>query len=193
MTTCVQFSSALMVPLWPLCHRSHSSRLPKYSCWRPWKWTKSMISGFKFIQYLFLAKIKYLFGWNNQILTKSYDEITDVKLHRHFGQHKRHMITWKLSMVMTHINKQLFCYIFLYLRCVVQAKNERRDKVKKQMWCKKESRSTLAQVMYFCLTAPSHYQNQFWLRVSEVLWHSPHSNFTENTRDIYRWIEFEIC
>ena len=25
-----------------------------------------------------------------------------------------------------------------------------------------------------------------------VLWHSPDSNFTENTQDIYRWNEFEI-
>ena len=49
------------------------------------------------------------------------------------------------------------------------------------------SRSTLAQVMACCLTAPSHYLNQCWLMISEVLWHSPDSNFTENTSDIYRW------
>ena len=53
------------------------------------------------------------------------------------------------------------------------------------------SRSTLAQVMACCLTAPSHYLNQCWLMISEVLWHSPDNNFTENT-DIYRWNEFEI-
>ena len=28
--------------------------------------------------------------------------------------------------------------------------------------------------------------------ISEVLWHSPDSNFTENTWDIYCWNEFEI-
>ena len=27
---------------------------------------------------------------------------------------------------------------------------------------------------------------------NEVLWHSPDSNFIENTLDIYRWNEFEI-
>ena len=54
------------------------------------------------------------------------------------------------------------------------------------------SRSTLAQVMACCLMAPSHYLNQCWLMISEVLWHSPDSNFTENTSDIYRWNEFEI-
>ena len=36
------------------------------------------------------------------------------------------------------------------------------------------SRSTLAQVMAWC-------RNQCWLMISEVLWHSPDSNFTENT------------
>ena len=36
------------------------------------------------------------------------------------------------------------------------------------------SRSTLAQVMACCLTAPSHYLNQCWLIISEVLWHTPH-------------------
>ena len=52
--------------------------------------------------------------------------------------------------------------------------------------------SPLAQVMACCLTAPSHYLNQCWLMISEVLWHSAESNFTENTSDIYRWNEFEI-
>ena len=51
------------------------------------------------------------------------------------------------------------------------------------------SRSTLAQVMACCLTATSHYLNQCWLMISEGLWHSSDSNFTE---DIYRWNEFEI-
>ena len=32
--------------------------------------------------------------------------------------------------------------------------------------------STLAQVMAWCLTAPSHYLNQCWLIISKVLWHS---------------------
>ena len=54
------------------------------------------------------------------------------------------------------------------------------------------SRSTLGQVMACCLTAPSHYLNQCWPMISEVLWHSPDSNFTENTEDIYRRNEFEI-
>ena len=52
--------------------------------------------------------------------------------------------------------------------------------------------STLVQAMACCLTAPSHYLNQCWLIISEVLWHSPDSNFTENASDIYRWNDFEI-
>ena len=47
------------------------------------------------------------------------------------------------------------------------------------------SRSTLAQVMACCLTAPSHYLNQCWLMISGVFWHSPDSNFTENTQKIF--------
>ena len=43
------------------------------------------------------------------------------------------------------------------------------------------SRSTLAWVMACCLMVPSHYLNQFWLMINEVLWHSPDSHFTENT------------
>ena len=39
------------------------------------------------------------------------------------------------------------------------------------------SRSTLVQVMSCCLTAPSHYLNQCWLMISEVLRHSLDNNF----------------
>ena len=35
------------------------------------------------------------------------------------------------------------------------------------------SGSTLVQVMVCCLTASSHYLNQCWLIVSEILWQSP--------------------
>ena len=38
--------------------------------------------------------------------------------------------------------------------------------------------STLVQVMACCLTAPSHYLNQHWLIISEVLWHAPERKFT---------------
>ena len=37
------------------------------------------------------------------------------------------------------------------------------------------TRSTLAQVMACCLTAPSHYLNQCWLIIGEVPWHSSQS------------------
>ena len=46
--------------------------------------------------------------------------------------------------------------------------------------------------MACCLTAPSHYLNQCWRMISEILWHSPDNNFTENTQEIYCWNEFEI-
>ena len=44
------------------------------------------------------------------------------------------------------------------------------------------SRSSLAQVMACWLMARSHYLNQCWLLISEVLWHSPDSNFTESLK-----------
>ena len=39
------------------------------------------------------------------------------------------------------------------------------------------SMSTLAQVMACCLMAPSHYLNQRWLLINDVLWHLPESDF----------------
>ena len=53
------------------------------------------------------------------------------------------------------------------------------------------SGSTLAQVMACCLMAPSHYLNQCWLIINEVLWHSSEGNFTGNAQDIYPSREFE--
>ena len=40
-------------------------------------------------------------------------------------------------------------------------------------WQQSSVELTLAQVMACCLTAPSHYLNQCWLIISEVVWHSP--------------------
>ena len=45
--------------------------------------------------------------------------------------------------------------------------------------------------MTCCLTAPSHYLNQCWLPISEVLWHSPESNFTWNAPAIISHNNFE--
>ena len=42
---------------------------------------------------------------------------------------------------------------------------------------RQRSGSTLVQVMAWCLTAPSHYLNQFWL-ISKVEWHSSKGKFT---------------
>ena len=53
------------------------------------------------------------------------------------------------------------------------------------------SGSTLAKVMACYLTAPSHYLNQCWLLISEVLWHSPESNFTASAQTTLLYSEFE--
>ena len=62
----------------------------------------------------------------------------------------------------------------------------RRDAIRRQH----KSNSTLAQVMAWGLTASDHHLNQYWLIIEEFLRHSPGSNVTENTRDIYHWYEF---
>ena len=51
--------------------------------------------------------------------------------------------------------------------------------------------STLVQVMAWCLMAQSHYLNQCWLIISEILWHSSKGNFTGNAQNIVLH-EFEI-
>ena len=53
------------------------------------------------------------------------------------------------------------------------------------------SGSTLAQVMGCCLMAPSHYLNQCWLLISEILWHSPESNLIVRAHAfiLYDWVE----
>ena len=49
----------------------------------------------------------------------------------------------------------------------------------------------LGQQRFRCLTTPSHYLNQCWLIISEVLWHSSEENFTTNTIDISRWLSLK--
>ena len=44
--------------------------------------------------------------------------------------------------------------------------------------------STLAHVMAYCLTAPSHYLNQCWINIKSVLWHSHARNFMRIVQDI---------
>ena len=45
--------------------------------------------------------------------------------------------------------------------------------------------------MACCLTVPSHYLNQCWLIIGEVLWNSPEHNFTKNPQTTCPWYEFE--
>ena len=45
------------------------------------------------------------------------------------------------------------------------------------------SGSTLNQVMACCLSAPSHYLNQYWLIIKAVLWHSLVSNFARSAHE----------
>ena len=47
-----------------------------------------------------------------------------------------------------------------------------------------ESRSPLAQVMACYMMVPSHYLNHWWLIITEVLWHSPKTNYKGSTENI---------
>ena len=49
------------------------------------------------------------------------------------------------------------------------------------------SGSTLAQIMACCLMAPSHYLNQCWFLIGEVLLHSPESYCTVGTQETILW------
>ena len=51
---------------------------------------------------------------------------------------------------------------------------------------------TLAQVMAWCLMAPSHYLNQCWLLMNEVLWYSSESNSTSRAQAIILHNELEL-
>ena len=50
--------------------------------------------------------------------------------------------------------------------------------------------STLARVMACCLAAPSHYLNQCWLIISEVLWHFLKAI---SQKMLYSWYGLENC
>ena len=52
---------------------------------------------------------------------------------------------------------------------------------------RQRSGSTLAQVMAWCLMAPSHYLNRCWLIISKVEWDSTKSKFTRDNSAINHW------
>ena len=51
---------------------------------------------------------------------------------------------------------------------------------------------TLVKVMAWCLPSPSHYLNQYWLIISNVMWYSHEDSFTGNIQDIYPWYDLKI-
>ena len=53
------------------------------------------------------------------------------------------------------------------------------------------SGSTLVQGMACCMTAPSHYLNQYWLLIGKVQWHSSESHFEVRAQVTILYNEFE--
>ena len=54
------------------------------------------------------------------------------------------------------------------------------------------SGSTLAQIIAYCLTTPSHYLNQCGLIILKVHWHSSEGNFTRDTQQSIAEISLKI-
>ena len=63
--------------------------------------------------------------------------------------------------------------------CVIRPQRVNSLRPSDTIW-QHRSGSTLAQVMACCLTAPSHYLNQYWL-ISKVYWHSSVGKFIRDT------------
>ena len=92
--------------------------------------------------------------------------ITIWRIEKKF-QFQHHEFKWRLDTYSTP-NHYLYHYWFNSLR------------LSDAIW-RHRSRTTLAQVMACCLTAPSHYLNQCWLIATKVYWYSSEDNFTTDT------------
>ena len=58
-----------------------------------------------------------------------------------------------------------------------------------------DGETELCKVMAWCHQASNHYMDQCWIMFSEVLWHLPKGNITQNAQDIYLWYvsEYYSC
>ena len=64
--------------------------------------------------------------------------------------------------------------------------------LKYQIWWNRRSWSTLAQIMAYCLAAPSYHPNQCWLLTSRVRRNSPDGNLIGNTWEIFAATHFKV-
>ena len=96
-------------------------------------------------------------------------------LQRHIGQN----VSYLSKIIHLHIS---FWKRHIFLQCFQVNSLGPSDAIWRQ-----RSGSTVAQVMACCLMAPSHYQNQCWLIISKVEWHSSKGNFTRDTSAVNHW------
>ena len=75
---------------------------------------------------------------------------------------------------------QIHCYMYLHACLWALACSLNSLRPSDTIWWQWTG-STLAQVMAWCLTAPSHYLNQCWLIIHKVQSHSLKGNFIRNT------------
>ena len=74
--------------------------------------------------------------------------------------------------------------------CIIWPQRVNSLRPNEAIW-RQRSGSSLAQVMACCLTAPSHYLNQYWLIMNLMLWHPPENNFIGISQNINSTNEFE--
>ena len=57
-------------------------------------------------------------------------------------------------------------------------------------WLFYKTCSALTQIVVLCPMSPSHYLNQYWLPMNDILFHKPQYKLTRNVQDINHYILF---
>ena len=125
--------------------------------------------------------------FSNGIINGRLISIAITKLNMQLPNQATQMITFRRKIC--NIDKDsswiLFCLKFNFPNKLVWVnKNSFNSLGPSDTIWRQRSGSTLAQVMACCLTVPSHCQNQFWLIISKVEWHSSKGNLTTDTSAI---------
>ena len=91
--------------------------------------------------------------------------------------------------ILLHLSDLRVCYLQLQSCILIHVNSlSPSDTIRQQ-----RSGSTSAQVMACCLTAPSHYLNQYWLINTKVLWHSSEGIIMRRSEDANKTrMKFEV-
>ena len=108
------------------------------------------------------------------------------------GKHSLYIKCWPEAPNWQKISRasELSCQASKFYLFFMFESSQRRDSIQQVLKTLMHWLATLAQVMAWCLAAPSHYLNQYWYIFSEVLWHS-HESFMVNAQATILYNEFE--